>query len=264
MTLTDASPCGELAGDTSPAFCPALPPRSLLAIAARELFAEGYDNHHYGHITWRQADGSLLATPFGLGWDELTPTDILRIDRSGQVIEGQWPVSPAIALHTALHDARPDVSVGIHHHPRYATIWAARGEIPPAYDQVGAFLAEDDLVVFSEYVGDVRDAGAAQSNVVGMAGRSVGLLKHHGVLVLGETLRQAYARAVVLEWRCRQAWMVEAIGGASPFPEAAARELAAISSTVRPRDPSAPGLLELAVRRQLRRCPSLHPEVSPA
>jgi ribulose-5-phosphate 4-epimerase/fuculose-1-phosphate aldolase len=54
----------------------------------------------------------------------------------------------------------------------------------------------------------------------------VALLANHGVLVVGDDVGQAYARAMSLEWRCRVAWHVEAAGGAAPMPAEPAEKLA--------------------------------------
>ena len=87
---------------------PALSPQAELALLCRTLFREGYDDHLAGHITYRQPDGTLLVNPWGLTWDEVRASDVLRIDTDGNLLEGRWTVTPAIPLHVELHRARPD------------------------------------------------------------------------------------------------------------------------------------------------------------
>ena len=77
---------------------PPLSPHAEVALLARTLHREGYDDHLSGHITARQSDGTLLVTPWGLPWDEVRASDIMRIDIDGNVLEGQWTVTPAIPL----------------------------------------------------------------------------------------------------------------------------------------------------------------------
>src|SRR5580692_9807213 len=65
---------------------PALPdltPAQELALLARCLFAEGFDDHLAGHITYRQPDGTFLVNPFGLTWDEVTASDVMTMDADG-------------------------------------------------------------------------------------------------------------------------------------------------------------------------------------
>ena len=92
---------------------PPLTPQAELALLARTLFREGYDDHLAGHITYKQADDTLLVNPWGLTWDEITASDVMRIDKEGEVLEGKWTVTPAIPLHVELHRARPDVGVAV-------------------------------------------------------------------------------------------------------------------------------------------------------
>jgi L-fuculose-phosphate aldolase len=244
------------------AFSPALEPATALTVAARELYREGYNDHHFGHITWRQPNGTLLATPVGLAWDELEPADVIVIDTDGRVLGGRWPVTPAISLHVALHRARPATGVAIHHHPRFGTIWSIKRQIPPAYDQIGALLPDDDLVVFADYVGGVAAPEAARSNIEALGTKNMALLANHGVLVLGRDIREAYNRAVILEWRCRLAFHVAAAGGGHPMPAKEAMILATKNRTLLeappyPEPTVTPDYFDLAVRRQLRSEPSL-------
>src|SRR3989442_7645690 len=117
---------------------PELSPRQELALLARVLFREGYDDHLAGHITYKQPDDTLLVNPFGLTWDELRAADVMRIDRDGTVLAGPWTVTPAITLHVEIHKVRADAGVVVHNHPRWSTLWADIGRRPEIYDQTSA------------------------------------------------------------------------------------------------------------------------------
>ena len=64
---------------------PALTAKAELALLCRTLFAEGYDDHIAGHITYRMDDGTMLVNPWELAWDEVCASDILRIDTDGRI-----------------------------------------------------------------------------------------------------------------------------------------------------------------------------------
>ena len=134
---------------------PALSDRQQLALLCRVLSREGYNDHIAGHITLRLDDGSYLANPWELTWSELTASDILRLDAQGQVIEGDWNITPAIRLHMDVHEKRHDVRVVIHNHPEWSSVWSATGKVPPVYDQTSA-LVDTDPVVYDEYRGTVE------------------------------------------------------------------------------------------------------------
>jgi L-ribulose-5-phosphate 4-epimerase len=230
---------------------PELTPQAEVALLARVLFAEGYDDHLAGHITYRQADGTLLVNPWGLTWDELRASDIMRIDLEGNVLEGKWSVTPAITLHTELHAARDDIAVAVHNHPRWGTIWADAQRVPPVYDQTSA-MVPGDPALYDDFGGSVDQVANARACVEALGNARSALLANHGVFVVGADIHQAHHRAVVLEWRCRQAWHVEAIGSGVPVrPEVFERFAKPFD------DVSFPGLFEAMARRELRADPTI-------
>jgi len=95
---------------------PELSPQAQVALMCRMLFREGWNEHIAGHITYRLEDGRILANPWELAWDELCASDIITLDESGAVLEGEWNITPAVGLHLQLHRLRPDVNVVIHNH----------------------------------------------------------------------------------------------------------------------------------------------------
>ncbi len=197
---------------------PNLSPQAEIALLARALFRSGWDDHEVGHITYRQENDTFFTLPFELGWDEVKASDVLRMDLEGRKLEGRWKVTPPILLHTEFHKARPGVNVTIHQHPRYCTVWSACGRVPPAYDQRSASLSEADIAFYDEYEGGVSGLEAAIAAVRGIGQASVALLRNHGAFVAGDSIGQAFNRATSLEWRCMQAWRVEAIGGDRVMP----------------------------------------------
>jgi L-fuculose-phosphate aldolase len=199
-------------------------PRQELALLARVLHAEGYDDHLAGHITMRQADGTFLVNPMGLSWDELCASDVARMDPDGNHLEGPWVISPAVQLHVVLHHVRGNAGVVLHNHPRWGTIWADSHRVPPVYDQTSAMYG-GRIAIDATYDGPVNEAANAREVVEALGEADVALMVNHGVLVIGKNVSEAYLRAAVLEWRCRQAWHVEALGSGVPMGEAAAREL---------------------------------------
>jgi ribulose-5-phosphate 4-epimerase/fuculose-1-phosphate aldolase len=230
---------------------PELSPAAELALLARMLHREGYDDHLAGHITYAQPDGTLLVNPFGLTWDELRASDVMRIDRDGEVLDGPWTVTPAIPLHLELHKARHDVGVAVHNHPRWGTIWADLQRIPPVYDQTGAQVLGDPAI-YGDYQGAVNDPDNARQAVAALGDARMALLANHGVLVVGKDIRMAHHRCITLEWRCRQAWHIEAAGGAAPLDPEVHRRFATSFDYI-----PFPGLFEAMVRRELRADPGV-------
>lgn len=241
---------------------PELTPRHELALLARSLWREGYDDHLAGHITVNLGDGTLLCNPWLLTWEEIRPEHVLRITLDGDVVEGEWPVPLGIPLHLELHKRKPDIAWAAHSHPRFATVWAGLGEVPPILDQSSALGGGGHLVLVDVYSGPVNDHLSAGRAIEAMGDASLALLAGHGVFVLGGSARAVHQRAVALEQRCRNAWYARAAGrstgsagsgdnGRTLLPGAFLEGMAAGDAE------GFHGFFEAAVRIELRADPSL-------
>ena len=232
---------------------PLLPPlgeKAQVALMCRMLFREGWNEHIAGHITYRLANGNVLTNPWELAWDEVTASDILTLDESGAVIDGQWNTTPALGLHLHLHRLRPDVHVVIHNHARWSGIWANAHRIPPVYDQASAYV-DGPLPLYNEYGGTFEDGDQSLAAAKALGDAKWALLANHGSLVVGRDLRQAHLRAITLEWRSMRAYEVEQLGGGVPLTEAQIADIA------RPDAFGFPFLWEAMARRELREDPSI-------
>ncbi len=197
------------------ALVPELSDRATVALLARVLFEEGYDDHLAGHISWRQEDGSLLMTPWELTWDEMTAADILRVDgETGKVIEGEWNVTPAVTLHLEIYKRREDVNVVIHNHPRWSSVFSGLHRTPDVYDQTAAQV-NGDVAFFNEYDGTVNQSNEAVATAEALGDAKWAILANHGAVVTARDVSQAYLRAMTLEMRCRLAWHVDCAAGQS-------------------------------------------------
>ncbi len=237
---------------TAEKLIPDLSTAEELVLLARCLWQEGYNDHLAGHITANMGDGTLLCNPWLITWDELHPSQVIRIDLNGNLVEGDWPVPPGIPLHLELHKLRPGVAWAMHNHPLYGTVWADMAEVPPAMDQSSS-LGGGELVLVDEYDGSVNDSASAHSACVKMGDSELALLAGHGVFVLGNSARAVHQRAVALEQRCQRAWHIRAAG----------RELAPVlpdsyvQMMKRSQGDNFVGFWEAMVRAELRRDPNL-------
>jgi ribulose-5-phosphate 4-epimerase/fuculose-1-phosphate aldolase len=177
-----------------------------LACALRILAGDGWKENLSGHVTWATPDGGMWVNPWGIWWDEVRASDIVRLDADGNIVEGAWDVTPAVFLHTELHRARADATVVVHNHPYYATLLAAMGERPRIVHQ-NACIFDGELACVDEYGGvDDSSAGKWLANEVGDA--SGVLLAHHGAIVTAPTIEVACYKATTFERMCRMTYDV--------------------------------------------------------
>ncbi len=126
--------------------------RQELACALRILAREGWRENLSGHITVAADDGGMWCNPWGLWWDEVRASDVVRLDAEGEVVDGHWDVTPAVFLHTELHRARTDATVIVHNHPYYATLLSTIGE-PPVQVHQNSCIFDGELAFVDEYGG---------------------------------------------------------------------------------------------------------------
>ena len=177
--------------------------QQALACAFRILARDGFSENIAGHITWATADNSsMLVNPWGLWWEEISASDICRVDLEARVLEGRWDVTPAVHIHTELHRRRPEARVVVHNHPYYATALAAMGVLPEFLHQTSAMF-DGELGFVSEYGGEVDSAelGADLAGRIGEA--SVVFLANHGVIVTAATIEEATYKSASLDRQCR-------------------------------------------------------------
>lgn len=232
---------------------PLLPPMSdkaHVALMCRMLFNEGWNEHIAGHITYRLPNGNVLTNPWELAWDELTASDIMTLDHEGNIIDGDWNITPAIGLHIQLHTLRPECNVVIHNHAKWSGIWANLQRVPPVYDQTGAHCGLD-LPVYNEYTGTFEDEVSSLSAAEALGDSKWALLANHGSLVVGKDLRQAHLRAITLEWRSKRAYEVELVGGAEPLSDEEVEKVSISDAN------GFPFCWEAMARRELRADPSI-------
>jgi len=232
---------------------PLLPPlsnKAQVALMCRMLFREGWNEHIAGHITYRLDNGNILTNPWELAWDEVTASDILVLDHSGVIIEGEWNTTPALGLHLQLHQLRPEVNVVIHNHARWSGIWANMHKVPPVYDQAGAYV-DGPLPLYNEYDGTLEDGNASLAAAKALGDAKWALLANHGSLVVGRDLRQAHLRVITLEWRSMRAFEMEQVGGGVPLTEEQVEAIALPDAN------GFPFLWEAMARRELREDPTI-------
>jgi ribulose-5-phosphate 4-epimerase/fuculose-1-phosphate aldolase len=189
---------------------PAMPPlglelteRQRLACLHRILAGIGFNENMAGHVTVAaDADANLLASPWGLWWDEVKASDLVLVSPDGEVLDGHWDVSPAIFLHTGIHQARPDARVIVHNHPYHATLLATMGRLPEITHQA-ACMFDGALALVDEYDGQVLDADAGASLARHVGDADGVILVNHGAIVIGASVEEATYRAVTFDRMCR-------------------------------------------------------------
>ncbi|MFN8096769.1 MAG: class II aldolase/adducin family protein [Dermatophilaceae bacterium] len=163
--------------------------------AGRRIVAAGLVQGSAGNLSARLPGGDrYVVTKTGRWLDELTPGDFV----TGSVAAGTAERHATIEwrLHHRTYAARPDAAAIVHLHPHHALLLAA-------LDQPVRCITLDHQV----YLGSVRrvpfrPAGSddlARSAAEASVGCDAVILDHHGSSTIGDSVRMALRRALVLE-----------------------------------------------------------------
>jgi L-fuculose-phosphate aldolase len=141
--------------------------------------------------------GELLAiTPRGVAYEVLTPESVAVVDLAGEPVDAPLAPSTELPVHLAAYAATGAGAV-VHTHSPYATVLGTLvGELPAIHYLIALVGGPVPVAPYAT-PGSAELAGALAS---ALAGRSAALLGNHGAITVGETLEEAYRRAVLLEW----------------------------------------------------------------
>ena len=196
-------------------------------LAERLGLHEGIDNHLTlllpGH-----SDRFLLA-PFGLHWSEVKASDFMVIDFHGTLVAGHGPIEDtALHIHLPVHRLAPQARCVLHTHMPYATALCMLENPRLEMAVQSALPFHDDIAYDDAYNGLAFDADEGERLALALGDKSVLMMANHGVLVVGESVAQAFERLYFLE-RASQAQVLALSTGRTlkRIPEAAARRAVA-------------------------------------
>jgi ribulose-5-phosphate 4-epimerase/fuculose-1-phosphate aldolase len=170
--------------------------RIEIAACYRLVHHYGWTSMVYNHITGRIPDTEhILINPFGMMYDEIRASDLVKIDLDGEKI-GDSPhrVNRAgYVIHSAIHAARPDVSCVIHTHSHYSvSLSVIDTEFVPLTQEGCQF---HERVGYHEYEGIALDETERERLVADLGPTNHTLmLYNHGLVTMGSSPSWAFVR----------------------------------------------------------------------
>jgi ribulose-5-phosphate 4-epimerase/fuculose-1-phosphate aldolase len=194
------------------------------ACAYRLVRIFNMDDLVYNHISVRiPGTEDFLLNPMGLMYDEICASALIKVDLSGKVLwspefpEGLgYKFNPAgYVIHSAVHEAKPDIHCVIHTHSLAGmAVSALKGGLLPMTQTAMRF----DKVAYHDYEGVVLEMDERERLLANLGDCEVMVLRNHGVLALGATVGQAFNNAYRLERACRSQLMAMACNDAIVLP----------------------------------------------
>lgn len=163
------------------------------------LVANGLVRGAGGNASAREGD-VMWISPSGFSFLDAGADDYpgVSIER-GQIVHGQRRPSSEVLMHLAIYRRRPEVQAVIHTHPPMAIALTAAGhDLQPMFADYYVYLGRN--VPHLPYVTVTTPELAAEVEKVAAAPDCYGIvLRNHGAITVGRTIKEAYFRTLAVE-----------------------------------------------------------------
>ncbi len=185
--------------------------KERLAAGLRLFGKFGFDEGTAGHITVRDPEftDTFWVNGFGMSFGQIRASDLIRVDHTGAVVEGNYPVNPAaFAIHSRIHTARPDCVAAAHSHSTYGRAFSALGrKLEPITQDACAFY--NDHALYDDYGGVAVDLDEGAQIAKALGAYKAVILQHHGLLTVGQTVDEAVWWFITMERSCQVQLLAE-------------------------------------------------------
>ena len=213
----------------------------------------GWDDTVWNHITARVpgSDHNFLMHRFGLLYEEVSASNLIKVDEHGTVLEGPSEVNTAgFVIHSAIHLHHPHNKFVFHAHPPQAIAATAFKDGIP-------FLIQDSSMLYGEvryhdWEGLSVDLDERFRIAENLGDGKCLVMRNHGFLTVGATAGEAFMNMYYLIRLCEVA--LQAQGSGLPLDSA---DPALWEKSRQQYDAFAPGNHEWPAL--LRRCDRLDP-----
>jgi ribulose-5-phosphate 4-epimerase/fuculose-1-phosphate aldolase len=160
----------------------------------------------YTHFSARlPGHEEFLINPYGLMFEEITASNLIRIDHGGRILDDPLELGyneAGFVIHGCVHQARPEAQCVIHTHTRAGVAVSAMkcGLLPISQHA----MRVQRQVTYHDYEGIALDMDERTRMAKDLGGASkVMILRNHGLLTLGETVREAFELMYYLDCACQ-------------------------------------------------------------
>ena len=185
-----------------------------LAACYRLIAMYGWDDLVFTHVSARVPgpDEHFLINAYGLLFEEMTASSLVKVDLDGNIVlETPHIINPAgFTIHSAVHEARPDVGCVVHTHTKAGVaVSAQRAGLLPL-SQTSLFPLTS--IAYHDYEGVALNAEEKPRLVADLGDRAFLILRNHGLLTAGATTADAFLFMYLLETACQTQLMAQSAG----------------------------------------------------
>lgn len=185
-----------------------------LAACYRIIAMHGWDDLVFTHISARVPgpDEHFLINAYGMLFEEMTASSLIKVDLDGnKVLDSPHTVNPAgFVIHSAIHEARPDVGCVLHTHSKAGVAVSAQPAGLQPISQTSLFAYA--TLAYHDYEGVALNDAEKPRLVADLGNRNCLMLRNHGLLTTGPTVADAFLLMYVFETACQIQIMAQGSG----------------------------------------------------
>lgn len=180
-------------------------------MTARLGLHEGICNHFSAILPGY--DDLFLVNPYGYAFSEVTASSLVVCDFHGNVVDGDGvPEATAFFIHGRMHRNVPRARVALHTHMPHATALCMVEGAPLAFAGQTSLKFYGRTKVDAEYNGLALDTSEGDRIAAAVGDADIIFMRHHGVMVLGKTIAEAWDDLYYLERACQAQVLAESTG----------------------------------------------------
>ncbi|PWU70273.1 class II aldolase/adducin family protein [Gracilibacillus dipsosauri] len=200
--------------------------RKQLCLYAKKLVSTGLVVGAGGNLSMREGD-YMYISPSGFDLQEVKEEQWVCVNiLTGEVISDLKP-SSEILMHLECFQRRPDIDSVLHAHPSYSVAISSAGlEIPPMFPDFPAMISNisylDYLIPTTHILADAVAEVIAETDVV--------VMRNHGVLTVGKSMKEAYFFMQLVEEAAKVYYLSKTVGTPRLLTESECQDLRNLSS----------------------------------
>ncbi|MGQ4274646.1 class II aldolase/adducin family protein [Terrihabitans sp. B22-R8] len=177
-----------------------------LAASQRLAVIQDMSEGIYNHFTLAVpgTDDRFYVSPLGLHWSEINAGSLLTVSYDGEVLDGQGPLQrSAYCIHAPIHRRKPQHAALLHTHMPYTSALTRLKDqrlLPIGHTEAQLIT---QIAYDEDYTGLARDTAEGERLADVLGDKTILIMAHHGVLVAGRTISEAYDRLYQLERSAR-------------------------------------------------------------
>lgn len=188
--------------------------RRKLAACYRIFDHLGWTMVIFNHITCRVPgdEHQFLINPYGLRYDEVTASNLVKIDLKGNVIGDDHAINYAgFIIHAAIHAQVPDALWIMHTHTPEGTAVSCKESGLTNTNFYSAMIW--DHVAYHDFEGLTHRPDEQARLVASIGDSPVVILRNHGLLAHGRSAEEAFNRLWVVQLACETQMLSQSMAG---------------------------------------------------